>query len=104
MPTDIIVCLLSNITERTKMDDEENAEARAASGRRIAGIVTGSFSVVVLLAAVSYAVMVSVVNWVTVGLLSYPVGGVAPFVVITGAILTIPIVVPTVLVSVRMAT
>ncbi|MFD1597740.1 hypothetical protein [Halobellus rarus] len=86
------------------MDDEGNTEAGGVSGGRIAGIVTGSFSVVVLLAAVSYAVMVSVVNWVTVGLLSYPVGGVAPFVVITGAILTIPIVVPTVLVSVRMAT
>ena len=86
------------------MDDEGNTKDGGVSGRRIAGIVTGSFSVVVLLAAVSYAVMVSVVNWVTVGLLSYPVGGVAPFVVITGAILTIPIVVPTVLVSVRMAT
>ncbi|MFD1684340.1 hypothetical protein [Halobellus litoreus] len=86
------------------MSEEPAATSEGLSGRRSVGVVSGVFSVIVVLAAVSYAAMVSVVNWVTVGVLAYPVGGVAPFVVITGAILTIPVVVPTVLVSVRMAT
>ena len=80
------------------MSEEPAATSEGLSGRRSVGVVSGVFSVIVVLAAVSY------VNWVTVGVLAYPVGGVAPFVVITGAILTIPVVVPTVLVSVRMAT
>ena len=86
------------------MSEGEETKDEAFSGRRRVGIVSGVFSVILVLAAVSYAAMVSVVNWVTVDVLAYPVGGVAPFVVITGAILTIPVVVPTVLVSVRMAT
>jgi len=71
-------------------------------GGRTAGVVAGTFGVIVLLAAVAYAVIVNVVDWVTVGWLAYPAAEVAPFVVITGAILTIPIVIPTVLVSLKL--
>jgi len=46
--------------------------------------------------------MLHVVDWVTVGMLAYPAAGIAPFAVITGAILTIPIVIPTVLVSLKL--
>lgn len=72
------------------MSEGTEATIGVLSGRRSFGIVSGVFSVIVVLAAVSYAVMVSVVDWVTVGVLAYPGGGVAPFVVITGAILTVP--------------
>ncbi|WP_253736868.1 hypothetical protein [Halohasta salina] len=72
-------------------------------GRHPAGVVAGTFGVIVLLAAIAYAVIVTVVDWVTVGWLAYPAADVAPFVVITGAILTIPIVIPTVLVSLKLA-
>jgi len=52
----------------------------------------GVFAAIVTLTVVAYAVTVSAVNlWLAVDLLAYPVAGVAPFVVITGAILTIPI-------------
>jgi len=71
-------------------------------GRHPAGIVAGSFGVIVALAAIAYTVIVNVVDWVTVGWLAYPAAEVAPFVVITGAILTIPIVIPTVLVSLKL--
>ncbi|WP_142859698.1 hypothetical protein [Salinigranum halophilum] len=84
------------------MSVETQPETGGGAVRRAVGVVAGSFSVIVLLAAVAYAAMVNVVDWVTVDVLAYPVGGVAPFVVITGAILTIPIVVPTVLVTVKL--
>ncbi|MFO7834212.1 MAG: hypothetical protein R6V31_09210 [Halohasta sp.] len=71
-------------------------------GRHPASVVAGTFSVIVLLAAIAYTVTVNVVDWVTVGWLAYPTAEVAPFVVITGAILTIPIVIPTVLVSLKL--
>ncbi|MFC4540996.1 hypothetical protein ACFO5R_03515 [Halosolutus amylolyticus] len=83
------------------MSVQREVETGGKSARRIAGVVTGVFSALVLLAAASYSVIVSVVNWVTVGFLAYPVSGVAPFVVISGAILTMPIVIPTVLVTVK---
>jgi len=73
------------------------------SGWQAASVIGGSFSVIVLLAAVAYSLIVNVVDWVTVGWLAYPAADVAPFVVITGAILTIPIVIPTVLVSLKLA-
>jgi hypothetical protein len=76
-------------------------ETASRSARSVASVAVGSFSLIVLFAAVAYAVMAQVVNWVTVGVLAYPVEGVAPFVVISGAILTIPILVPTVVVTVR---
>ncbi|WP_318566725.1 hypothetical protein [Salinigranum marinum] len=84
------------------MGVETQTETGGGSVRRAVGVVTGLFSVIVVLAAVAYAVMVNVVDWVTVDVLTYPVGGVAPFVVITGAILTIPVVVPTVVVAVKL--
>jgi len=84
------------------MAGKAETHPRAGSGRNAATIVAGSFSVIVLLAAIAYAVIVNVVDWVAVGLLAYPVSGVAPFVVITGAILTIPIVIPTVFVSLKL--
>lgn len=84
------------------MAGKAETHPRAGSGRHAATIVAGSFSVIVLLAAIAYAVIVNVVDWVTVGWLAYPATEVAPFVVITGAILTIPIVIPTVLVSLKL--
>ena len=84
------------------MAGRTETEPGLRSGGRVAGIVGGSFSVIVLLAAVAYSVVVNVVDWVTVGWLAYPAADVAPFVVITGAILTIPIVIPTVLVSLKL--
>ncbi len=70
-------------------------------GENLSRLTSGSISVIVLLAAVSYSVTVNVVNWMTVDVLTYPVRSVAPFVVISGAILTIPVVIPTVLVSMK---
>jgi len=66
------------------------------------GSVGVVFAGVLVLAAIAYSSMAVLVNWLTVVTLGYPVDGVAPFVVITGAILTIPIVVPTVLVSMKL--
>jgi len=80
------------------MSVREDPETGAHTGQRVAGVVTGVFTTIVGLAAVAYLSMVHVVDWVTVGLLGYPVVAVAPFVVITGAILTIPILIPTALV------
>ena len=67
----------------------------------LAGVVVGAFSAVVLLAAIAYTVILGVVNWAAVDLLAYPVNAVAPFVVISGAILTIAIIVPTALITVN---
>ena len=67
----------------------------------LVGVVVGAFSVVVLLASIAYTVILSVVNWAAVNLLAYPVNVVAPFAVISGAILTIAIIVPTALITVN---
>jgi len=80
------------------MSVREDPETGALTGQRVAGVVTGVFTTIVGLAAVAYLSMAHVVDWVTVGLLGYPTAAVAPFVVITGAILTIPILIPTALV------
>lgn len=69
---------------------------------RLAGTVIWVFAAVGSLTAIAYTSMLHVVDWVTIGLLAYPVEGVAPFAVITGAILTIPIVVPTALISMKL--
>jgi hypothetical protein len=63
-------------------------------------VVVGAFSVVVLLTAIAYTVILSVVDWAAVDLLAYPANPVAPFAVISGAILTIAIIVPTALITV----
>ena len=83
------------------MSVREETEAGNRSARSVAGVVVSVFSLIVLLAAVAYSVMVNVVDWVTVGVLAYPVAGIAPFVVISGAILTIPILIPTALITAR---
>jgi len=83
------------------MSVKDETETVGRSVQSVVGIVAGSFSVVLLLAAVAYSVMANVVNWVAVDVLTYSVQGVAPFVVISGAILTIPILIPTVLVTVQ---
>jgi hypothetical protein len=83
------------------MSVKDETETVGRSVQSVAGVVAGSFSVVLLLAAVAYSVMANVVNWVAVDVLTYPVQGVAPFVVISGAILTIPILIPTVLITVQ---
>jgi len=72
-----------------------------SSSPPLVGVVLGAFSVVVLLAAVAYTIILSVVNWAAVSLLAYPVSAVAPFAVISGAILTIAIIVPTALITVN---
>lgn len=59
------------------------------------------FAVVAAFAAVAYTLLASVVDLVTVELLAYPVATTAPFVVITGAILTIPVLAVTTLVTTR---
>ncbi|MDQ2052058.1 hypothetical protein RBH26_16395 [Natronolimnohabitans sp. A-GB9] len=84
------------------MSVKGETEAASRSTRRAVEVVSATFGVVVLLAAVSYSVIVNVVNWITIDVLMYPVQPVAPFVVISGAILTIPILIPTVLVSVKL--
>jgi len=81
---------------------ENEPEAVPQSTGSVVGIVVRVFGGIVLLAAVAYAVMLHVVDWVTVDMLAYPAAGIAPFAVITGAILTIPIVIPTVLVSLKL--
>jgi hypothetical protein len=67
----------------------------------LAGVVVSAFSVVVLLVAIAYTVILGVVDWAAIGLLAYPTEAVAPFAVISGAILTIAIIVPTTLVTVN---
>ncbi|TKX78878.1 hypothetical protein EXE53_18870 [Halorubrum sp. SD626R] len=64
----------------------------------VVGVV---FATIVSLTVAAYAVTVSAVNLLAVEVLAYPVSGVAPFVVITGAILTIPIMIPTALISMK---
>lgn len=66
----------------------------------LVGVVISAFVVVVLLAAIAYTVILAVVNWAAVSLLAYPVNTVAPFAVISGAILTIAIIVPTAVITV----
>ena len=73
----------------------------SGSSPPLAGVVVSAFSVVVLLAAIAYTVMLAVINWAAVGLLAYPADPVAPFAVISGAILTIAIIVPTALITVK---
>ena len=84
------------------MAGKTETEPGQRSGWQAASVIGGSFSVIVLLAAIAYSVIVNVVDWVTIDVLTYPVADVAPFVVITGAILTIPIVIPTVFVSLNL--
>ncbi|RLM53700.1 hypothetical protein DVK02_12705 [Halobellus sp. Atlit-31R] len=81
------------------MSVTEQTETSNTTGPNVVAVVTATFSVIVILAIVAYSVMANVVNWVAVDLLTYPVAGVAPFVVISGAILTIPILIPTALIS-----
>ena len=87
--------------EKERAETNEETETGSNSVGRVAGVITVTFSVLLLLAAVSYSVTVNVVDWVTVDVLTYPVEGIAPFVVISGAILTIPVLIPTVLVSAK---
>jgi len=81
---------------------DRTAAVPGGSVPRLAGTVVGVFAVVISLTALAYTSMLHAVDWVAIGLLAYPVKGVAPFAVITGAILTIPIVVPTALISMKL--
>lgn len=80
--------------------ETESVSSMVPGGRAI-GIVFGTFSIIATLAAFAYIIAITVVDWIAIDILAYPTAGAAPFVVITGAILTIPIVVPTVFVSVK---
>ncbi|QAU14145.1 hypothetical protein EKH57_16450 [Halorubrum sp. BOL3-1] len=73
----------------------------ADSSPPLAGVVVGAFSVVVLLAATAYTVMLAVIDWAAVSLLAYPANAVAPFAVISGAIVTIAVIIPTALITVN---
>ncbi|QWC19760.1 hypothetical protein [Halorubrum sp. 2020YC2] len=75
-----------------------NEEAGGPNAALVVGVV---FSTIVALTVIAYTVTVSAVNALAVDLLAYPIAGVAPFVVITGAILTIPIMIPTALISMK---
>jgi hypothetical protein len=78
-----------------------NADSTSdGSSPPLMGVVVSAFVVVVLLAAIAYTIILGVVDWVAVSLLRYPVNTVAPFAVISGAILTIAIIVPTALITV----
>lgn len=67
----------------------------------LVGVVMGAFSVVLLLASTAYTTTMTVVDWVAVDLLAYSVDAIAPFAVISGAILTIAVIVPTALITVK---
>ena len=77
-----------------------DADSPSDGSPPLVGVVISAFVVVVLLAAIAYTVILAVVNWAAVSLLAYPVNAVAPFAVISGAILTIAIIVPTALITV----
>ena len=80
---------------------EGTASNRDRNGPNPAFVVGGVFAVILSLTAVAYTVTVSAVDLVAVGLLGYPIAGTAPFIVISGAILTIPVIIPTALISVK---
>ena len=82
--------------------DRREAATCSESAYCVARVVTVTFGLILLLAAVSYSLIVHLVDWMTVGILAYPVDAIAPFIVITGAILTIPVVIPTVFVSLKL--
>ena len=84
-------------------NNTSNAESDVGSRPNLAVVVAVVFATVTLLAATAYVVLFNVVNWVALGLLSYSADGAEPFIIITGAILTIPVVLPTVLVAARTA-
>ncbi|ELZ36608.1 hypothetical protein [Halorubrum tebenquichense] len=79
----------------------ESSPNESGDGPNPAIVVGVVFSAIVALTVIAYTVTVSAVNLLTVDLLAYPIAGVAPFVVITGAILTIPIMIPTALISMK---
>ncbi len=81
----------------------DNSSGPRRSPGRIVGRLVGVFGVMLTLVAVAYSVSVTVVDQLTIGVLAYPVDSAAPFVVITGAILAIPIVVPTVFVTLKLS-
>lgn len=51
---------------------------------------------------VAYTSILYILDWVTIGLLAYHIRGAARFVVSTGSILTIRVVVPTALISMKL--
>ena len=83
------------------MATKTKAGVTGMSMRRVLGTIVGVFGLIATLAVVAYTIAITLVDWVAISVLSYPVAGVAPFIVITAAILTIPIIVPTVFVSAK---
>lgn len=83
------------------MATNTQAGVTGMSMRRVLGTIVGVFGLIATLAVVAYTIAITLVDWVAISVLSYPVAGVAPFIVITAAILTIPIIVPTVFVSAK---
>lgn len=82
-------------------DDEESpvTDRSTAPSPLVAAVPV--FAVVATFAAVAYTGLVTVVDAVTIQLLAYPTAPTAPFVVITGAILTIPVLAVTTIVTMR---
>ena len=83
------------------MATNTKAGVTGMSMRRVLGTIVGVFGLIATLAVIAYTIAITLVDWVAISVLSYPVAGVAPFIVITAAILTIPIIVPTVFVSAK---
>ena len=85
------------------MSQESATQTAGESSPPLPVIVAVAFTTIVALAGVAYLTMFSVVDWVVFDAVSYSADGAEPFVIITGAILTVPIVIPTVLIAARMA-
>jgi len=83
------------------MATKTKADATGMSMQQALGTIVGIFGLIITLATIAYTVAITLIDWVAISILAYPVAGVAPFVVITAAILTIPIVVPTVFLSAK---
>ncbi len=84
----------------TEVDDGAVSSDDEQRGRSPLVVAVPVFAVVVTFAAVAYGLLVSVVD-LLVSVLAYPVASTAPFIVITGAILTIPVLAVTTLVTTR---
>lgn len=84
------------------MSQESATQTPGESGPPLPVIVAVAFTTITVLAGLGYLTMFSVVDWIVFDVVSYSVDGTEPFVIITGAILTVPIVIPTVLVAARM--
>ncbi|MEZ3117999.1 hypothetical protein RYH80_18945 [Halobaculum sp. MBLA0147] len=83
-------------------NDDVGSPDENGAGQSPLAVAVPVFAVVVTFASVAYGILVSIVD-LAVGVLAYPVASTAPFIVITGAILTIPVLAVTTLITTRVA-